>query len=82
MVGSGRRVPLRFIPEFRVRGAASSPSIKSLFPGEISVLLGKNGGGGIFLVEEILPVCIAAFLKLPQMVYRRCLKDSNDHFPA
>ncbi|GJJ15685.1 hypothetical protein Clacol_009963 [Clathrus columnatus] len=51
MIGSGKRVPLRFTSDLRINNGTS---YKSLFPGEIVAFRGKNGGGGVFLVEEIL----------------------------
>lgn len=57
MTGSGRRTPLRFTQDFQIRGTPSG-TLKSLFPGEIVAFRGKNGGGGIFLIEEVLPVRI------------------------
>ncbi|KIJ54843.1 hypothetical protein M422DRAFT_200787 [Sphaerobolus stellatus SS14] len=54
--GSGERIPLKFEPDFKIHGASDSTSGKSLFTGEILALRGKNGGGGWFLVQEVLPV--------------------------
>ena len=56
MGGSGERVPLKFEPDFSVRGAQDVNAGKSLFPGEILAMRGRNGGGGWFSVKEILPV--------------------------
>ncbi|KAF8517371.1 DNA polymerase alpha/epsilon subunit B-domain-containing protein [Hysterangium stoloniferum] len=56
MGGSGERVPIKFAPDFCIRGATDSNAGKSLFPGEIVALRGRNGGGGWFLVTEILPL--------------------------
>ena len=56
MGGSGERVPLKFEPDFSVRGSQDANAGKSLFPGEILALRGRNGGGGWFSVKEILPV--------------------------
>lgn len=57
-LGSGRRVALRFLPfpELKIRGGA--PGVKSfgLFPGCLVCVKGKNGGGGAFVVEEVLMV--------------------------
>lgn len=57
MMGSGTRMPLRFEPEVKVRGGPKGIGGIGLFPGEIVALKGKNGGGGWFLVDEILAVC-------------------------
>ncbi|KAF8477895.1 DNA polymerase alpha/epsilon subunit B-domain-containing protein [Gautieria morchelliformis] len=56
MGGSGERVPLKFEPDFGIRGSQDVSSGKSLFPGEILALRGRNGGGGWFSVNEILPI--------------------------
>jgi DNA polymerase alpha subunit B, OB domain len=56
MSGSGERVPLKFEPDFGIRGSQDVGSGKSLFPGEILALRGRNGGGGWFSVKEILQV--------------------------
>ena len=56
MGGSGERVPLKFEPDFTIRGIKNANAGKSLFPGEILALRGRNGGGGWFSVKEILPV--------------------------
>ncbi|KZT28868.1 DNA polymerase alpha subunit B [Neolentinus lepideus HHB14362 ss-1] len=53
MMGSGARMPLRFDPQLKIRGAEGAGGI-GLFPGAIAALNGKNGGGGYFLVNEIL----------------------------
>ena len=54
-MGSGKRVPLRFDPKFRVQ---STEGGVGLFPGAIVALKGRNGGGGSFVVSEVLAVCI------------------------
>ncbi|KAF8440881.1 DNA polymerase alpha/epsilon subunit B-domain-containing protein [Boletus edulis BED1] len=54
MMGSGVRVPLRFAPETKLRGGIKGVGGMSFFPGAIVALRGRNGGGGFFLVEEIL----------------------------
>ncbi|KAN0125481.1 DNA polymerase alpha/epsilon subunit B domain containing protein [Lactarius tabidus] len=54
MMGSGVRVPLRFAPNFKVRGGPKGQANVSLFPGAIVALKGKNGGGGWFSVNEVL----------------------------
>jgi hypothetical protein len=58
MVGSGVRVPLRFAPNFKVRGGPKGQASVSLFPGAIVALKGRNGGGGWFSVNEVLSVRI------------------------
>jgi len=53
-MGSGVRVPLRFVPNFKVRGGPKGQASVSMFLGAIVALKGKNGGGGWFLVNEVL----------------------------
>lgn len=55
MMGSGVRVPIRFAPETKLRGTKGVGGM-SFFPGAIVALRGRNGGGGFFLVEELLSV--------------------------
>jgi hypothetical protein len=55
-MGSGARVSLRFEPEVKIRGSVKGMGGIGLFPGAIVALRGKNGGGGWFLVTEILAV--------------------------
>ncbi|KIJ17926.1 hypothetical protein PAXINDRAFT_9860 [Paxillus involutus ATCC 200175] len=54
MMGSGVRVPIRLTPETKIRGGIKGLGGSSFFPGAIVALRGRNGGGGFFLVEEIL----------------------------
>ncbi|KAG8214743.1 DNA polymerase alpha subunit B [Butyriboletus roseoflavus] len=54
MMGSGVRVPIRFAPETKLRGGIKGIGGMSFFPGAIVALRGRNGGGGFFLVEELL----------------------------
>ncbi|KAI0250723.1 DNA polymerase alpha subunit B [Lactifluus subvellereus] len=55
MMGSGVRVPLRFIPNFKVRGGPKGQANVGLFPGAVVALKGKNGGGGgWFSVFEVM----------------------------
>ena len=56
MMGSGARIPLKFDAVVKVRGGSNGVGGMGLFPGAIVALRGKNGGGGWFLVEEILAV--------------------------
>ncbi|KAI0345724.1 DNA polymerase alpha, subunit B [Trametopsis cervina] len=53
-MGSGARIPLRFDPEVKVRAARKGRGGMGLFPGAIVALRGRNGGGGWFLVSEVL----------------------------
>lgn len=52
MMGSGVRVPLRFGMPLKVHGS----NRVGFFPGMIVALRGRNGGGGWFLVSEVLSV--------------------------
>ncbi|THH11357.1 hypothetical protein EW145_g701 [Phellinidium pouzarii] len=54
MMGSGSRIPLRFSPNLKLRGTAEGAGGIGLFPGAIIAIKGKNGGGGLFVVDEIL----------------------------
>ncbi|KIJ59480.1 hypothetical protein HYDPIDRAFT_100652 [Hydnomerulius pinastri MD-312] len=54
MMGSGVRVPIRLSPETKIRGGLKGLGGIGLFPGAIVALRGRNGGGGFFLVDEIL----------------------------
>ena len=55
-MGSGARVPLRFDPHVKLRQGRQGVGGIGLFPGAIAALRGKNGGGGSYLVSEILSV--------------------------
>lgn len=57
IMGSGVRVSLKFDAQTKIRGGAEGASGLGLFPGAIAAFRGKNGGGGWFLVSEILSVC-------------------------
>lgn len=57
-MGSGVRVPVRLTPETKLRGGIKGLGGVSFFPGAIVALRGRNGGGGFFLVDEILAVCV------------------------
>ncbi|KAH8120686.1 DNA polymerase alpha, subunit B [Phellopilus nigrolimitatus] len=54
MMGSGARVALRFSPSLKLRGTAQGAGGLGLFHGAIVALRGKNGGGELFVVDEIL----------------------------
>lgn len=55
-MGSGARVPLRFDPHVKLRQGKQGVGGIGLFPGAIAAFRGKNGGGGSYLVSEILSV--------------------------
>lgn len=56
LLGSGARVPLKFHPGTLTRGETPEIAGAGFFPGTICAFKGKNGGGGWFLVDEILIV--------------------------
>lgn len=64
MMGSGARVPLRFDSHLKVCGGARGMNGIGLFPGAIVALRGKNGGGGWFLVNEVLEASLFTFCGL------------------
>lgn len=56
LLGAGKRIGLRFAPDVKVRGGAPGVKGFGLFPGCLVCVKGRNGGGGIFVVEELLMV--------------------------
>lgn len=56
MLASGARVQVKFYPGVKVRGGPAGVGGVQWFPGAIVALKGKNGGGGCFMVEEVLTV--------------------------
>ncbi|EGO23628.1 hypothetical protein SERLADRAFT_356508, partial [Serpula lacrymans var. lacrymans S7.9] len=52
-MGSGTRIPIRF-QGTKIRGGPKGVGGMGLFPGAIIAARGKNGGGGCFVVEELL----------------------------
>lgn len=54
--GAGKRIGLRFAPGIKVRGGAPGVKGFGLFPGCLVCAKGRNGGGGVFVVEEVLMV--------------------------
>ncbi|EIW72508.1 hypothetical protein TREMEDRAFT_66921 [Tremella mesenterica DSM 1558] len=54
LLGSGRRVQLRFSPGIKVRGGAAGVKSFGLFPGCLICVKGRNGGGGVFVADEVL----------------------------
>lgn len=55
-MGSGVRIPLKFAPNLVLRGASKETKDYGVFPGAMIACRGRNGGGGWFLVKEILAV--------------------------
>ena len=90
MMGSGTRVSLKFEAQTRIRGGAEGASGLGLFPGAIAAFRGKNGGGGWFLVCEILSVYARYFanfilylqpIQLPPMKPKAMTKTDIDGAP-
>ncbi|WRT64268.1 uncharacterized protein IL334_001199 [Kwoniella shivajii] len=56
LLGAGKRLPLRFVSpgELKVRGGPPGVKGFGLFPGCLTCVKGRNGGGGAFVVEEVL----------------------------
>ena len=60
LLGGGKRVALKFRPhgELKVRGGAPGVKGFGVFPGCLVCVKGRNGGGGAFVVEEVLMVSV------------------------
>lgn len=58
LLGAGKRIGLRFAPDVKVRGGAPGVKGFGLFPGCLVCVKGRNGGGGVFVVEEVLMVSL------------------------
>lgn len=57
LLGGGKRINLRFTGgQPKVRGGAAGVKGFGLFPGCLVCVKGRNGGGGVFVVEEVLMV--------------------------
>jgi DNA polymerase alpha subunit B len=56
MLGSGSRVLLKFEPDMVVKGAPPGAQGFGFFPGELVGIKGRNGGGKLLAVKEILMV--------------------------
>ncbi|KAF8500906.1 DNA polymerase alpha subunit B [Russula emetica] len=54
LMGSGVRVPLKFMPDLKIRGGPKGQANVGLFPGAIVVLKGRNGSGDWFSVSEVM----------------------------
>jgi len=59
MLASGSRVLLKFEPDVVVRGAPPGAQGFGCFPGEIVGVRGRNGGGKLLAVKEVLMVSSA-----------------------
>jgi len=55
-MGSGKRTSLVFAHDLKVRGAVPGTGGFGVFPGVVVALKGRNGGGGAFVVSEVLMV--------------------------
>ena len=76
MMGSGVRVPLRFNTPLKIHGS----SRVGFFPGAVVALRGRNGGGGWFLVSEVLPV--GEILQLISLTLMRDLAAATYEWPS
>nr|XP_019049362.1 hypothetical protein I302_03148 [Kwoniella bestiolae CBS 10118]OCF28292.1 hypothetical protein I302_03148 [Kwoniella bestiolae CBS 10118] len=56
LLGAGKRIALRFAPAHNLKVRGGAPGVKGfgLFPGCLACVKGRNGGGGAFVVEEVL----------------------------
>jgi DNA polymerase alpha subunit B len=58
LLGGGKRVSLRFPSSSTLRVRGGAPGVKGfgVFPGCLVCVKGRNGGGGAFVVDEVLMV--------------------------
>ena len=77
MMGSGVRVPLKFMPNFKVRGGPKGQANISMFPGAIVALKGINGGGGWFSVSEVMTVRLTR-----QFIFRAYASCASSYLPS
>lgn len=56
MLGSGSRILLKFNDDIKVRGVPKGSGGMGIFPGAMVGVRGRNGGGKIFSVSEIIMV--------------------------
>ncbi|WWD17758.1 hypothetical protein CI109_102199 [Kwoniella shandongensis] len=56
LLGAGKRIALRFTTPNALKVRGGAPGVKGfgLFPGCLVCVKGRNGGGGAFVVEEVL----------------------------
>ena len=76
-MGSGKRVPLRFDTNVRVREARKGAQGAGFFPGAIVALKGRNGSGEWFLVTEILAVSRDQLLVFSSLIVARRFRHSH-----
>ena len=60
LLGGGKRVALKFAPPGTLKVRGGAPGIKGfgVFPGCLVCAKGRNGGGNVFVVDEVLLVRI------------------------
>lgn len=69
MLSGGARIALKFDPALVIRNNIRGARGLGLFPGSIVALKGRNGGGGYFLVKELLAVSKAFYW---DSIYKAC----------
>ncbi|WWC66502.1 uncharacterized protein I206_100404 [Kwoniella pini CBS 10737] len=67
LLGAGKRIALRFAPAGSLKVRGGPPGVKGfgLFPGCLACVKGRNGGGGVFVVDEILLPAPSALAQSP-----------------
>lgn len=65
-LGSGKRIPIRFAENGALKVRGGAPGVKGFgcWSGAIVGVKGRNGGGGAFVIEEVLQVSVFSFRKL------------------
>lgn len=76
-MGNGRRVPLRFSQGVKVRGG--SPGVKGfgVYAGCLVGLKGRNGGGGVFVVDEVMLVSLGRVKWVAVVLYLALVAPGN-----
>lgn len=67
-LGAGSRVLLKFEPDMKVRGAPVGSGGMGIFPGCVAGVRGRNGGGKVFSVSEIMMVRTSSLLVLRVLI--------------
>lgn len=70
MLGSGNRVQLQFNEGMKVRGAVKGSGGMGIFPGAMVGVTGRNGGGRIFGVDEIIMVSVLSTSQASSSFYK------------
>ncbi|WVF70910.1 hypothetical protein IAT40_005705 [Kwoniella sp. CBS 6097] len=67
LIGAGKRVALRFLDPSQLKVRGGPPGVRGfgLFPGCLACVKGRNGGGGAFVVEEVLLPAPSALAQSP-----------------